>query len=425
MVTAVSRANVPDTEKEKLLISVQAICVLLLKMSVSYILPLKAPAPLPATGVDTVAFKVWKNQLVAHVQQDVNHHYFMPGGQYATWRAAEDGTRIQQLADRDPDKLAIDNRRNELGNNGHSAEIRLLLTRRNAQLAKFVTHIATLCHHTENDDVTNHSTSLEWIFDYLKKHYGLMTKGANFMNISDHCYKQGVPHQTFYKQYRASFVDNLRARGDVVKFKNDLVLAEDEKLSPSFENAIVLWTLEKIDPRLPAKVKKNYGYQMSGDVTLKDLQPVIFENIPLLIEELDQAQIAKAFAAQTLNDEPTVNAMTTRNRNNYRPQRQAPSRNRLNNQQFQREQAISNHSLKPVLNKFCRICNLAGSDPKIYTSHEIGDCSRLTLRDMESLRNRLVLNGLVTIEPEEPSYVLQPGWDDAEASELQQQTEED
>ena len=356
-------------------------------MSVSYILPLKAPAPLPATGVDIVTFKVWKNTLVAHVQQDANHHHFMPGGQYATWRAAEDGARILHLVDRDPDKLAIDARRQDLGNNGHAAELQVLLTKRNAQLAKFVTHIATLCHHTENDDVTNHSTSLDWIFDYLKKHYGLMTKGANFMNISEHFYKQGVPHQTFYKQYRASFVDNLRRRGDVVKFKNDLVLTEDERLSPSFENAIILWTLEKIDPRLPAKVKKNYGHQMTGDVTLKDIQPVIFENIQGMIEELDQSQAAKAFAAQTLDDEPVVNAINIRNRNtgnSYRPQRPAQYRNKPSNQ-FRGGQSASKLASKQVLNKFCRICNLAGSDPKIYTSHEIGECSRLTLRDIDSL----------------------------------------
>ena len=115
------------------------------------------------------------------------------------------------------------------------------------------------------------------------KHYGLMTKGANLMNIADNVYRQGVPYQTFYKEYRASFVDNLRKQGDIVHYKNDFALPEDKKLSPSFENAIVLWALEKIDPRLPSKVKKNYGYQMTGNMTLRDIQPVVFENIDLTI----------------------------------------------------------------------------------------------------------------------------------------------
>ena len=33
-------------------------------------------------------------------------------------------------------------------------------------------------------------------------------------------------------------------------------LYEDEKLSPSFKNATVLWSLEKIDPRLSLEVKR-------------------------------------------------------------------------------------------------------------------------------------------------------------------------
>ena len=394
-------------------------------MSVSYVLPLKAPAPLPASGVDIVTFKVWKNTLVAHIAQDANHYHYMPGGKYATWQAADLGYRISVLHARDPDKLVIDAKTN-ITAAAREAELDRLLVTRNAQLAKFVTHVATLCHHTENDDVTNYSTSLEWIFDYLRKHYGLTTKGANFMNIAEHIFKAGTPHQTFYKQYRASFVDNLRKTGDRIVFKNNLPLTEDEKLTPSFENAIVLWTLEKIDARLPAKVKKDYGHQMTGDITLRDLQPVIFENINSMIEDLDQAHTTKAFAAQVIDDQTSLNALTNRNRDrprnrplSFRPK--APNTNRpLRNQPLRHPTPKTQ-----ITDKFCRICNLAGSDPRIYTSHEIGTCSRLTVRDMESLRNALVLNGMVTLPqeddcPAEPDYVLQPGWDDDEALQYQQ-----
>ena len=218
----------------------------------------------------------------------------------------------ENLNENDPEKLVIDGKLDRLGVNGHRAELARLLNNRNAQLAKYITHIATLCHHTENDDVTNNSTSLQWIFDYLMKHYGLETKRANFMNISDHTFKQGTPYQTFYKQYRASFIDNLRKRGDVVRYKNNVVLAEDEKLSPSFENAIILRSLEKIDARLPLKVEKNYGHQMTRDVTLKDIQPVIFENIPILLEELEQHQTVKAFATESID--PVLDAIDIQSR---------------------------------------------------------------------------------------------------------------
>ena len=401
-------------------------------VSNSYILPLKAPSPLPANGVDIVTFKVWRNTLIAHIQQDVNHHYFMDGGIYSEWQAAEFGRRISQLHDDDPDKLALDEKYERIGQQVYNVKINNVLTVRNAQLSKFVTHIATLCHHTENDDVTNYSTSLQWIFDYLKKHYGLETRGANFMNLSDHVYKSGVPYQTFYKQYRASFLDNLRKRGDLVKYKNDYALPEDEKLSPSFENAIVLWALEKIDARLPSKVKKSYGHQMTGNVTLKDIQPTVFENIPLLLDELEQAQVTRSFSAQATIHETELNSIQYRGREKRRFNRQPGAGFRSRPQRgfsaprpnvTRRQERNSTTSTK-----FCRICNLAGSDPQIFNSHEIGNCNRLTMRDLESLRDVLVLNGMATIdtdEPEEPEYTLQPGWDDEEANQIHHLNESD
>ena len=162
-------------------------------MSLNYILPLKAPTPLPASGVDVVTFKVWRNTLIAHIQQDQHHHHFMPGGLYQVWQGAEYGTRIERINDADTDKVTLDGKRERLGEQAYTAQLATLRNLRNAQLAKFISHIATLCHHTENDDITTNSTSMDWIFEYLKKHYGLETKGANFMNISDHVFKKGTP----------------------------------------------------------------------------------------------------------------------------------------------------------------------------------------------------------------------------------------
>ena len=76
-------------------------------MAGNYILPLKAPTPLPASGVDVVMFKVWKNTLIAHVEQDANHHHFLPGGLYSQWIAADDGARIQALHEADHDLAVI------------------------------------------------------------------------------------------------------------------------------------------------------------------------------------------------------------------------------------------------------------------------------------------------------------------------------
>ena len=83
------------------------------RMSRNYILPLKAPTPLPASGVDAVTFKVWKNTLIAHVEQEVQHHHFMPGGLYSQWTAADDGLKISELHKNNHD-LAIFERKTSL-----------------------------------------------------------------------------------------------------------------------------------------------------------------------------------------------------------------------------------------------------------------------------------------------------------------------
>ena len=398
----------------------------------NYYLPLKAPTPLPATGVTAVTFKVWKNTLIAHLEQDANHHHFMPGGKYSTWIAKDVSKRIAQLHDEDPDKQSLDEKRDAvpptLTARQYTDKIVEFLNKRNAQLSKFVIHTATLCYYTEHDDISMQSTSLEWIFNYLITHYGLESKGANFLNIAQHVYKKGEPVQTFYKQYRASYIDNLRKSGDLVKYKNNAALTKDEQLSPSFENSIVLWSLDKIDPRLPAKVKKNYGHQMTANTTLKDLQPVIFQNISSMLEELDDANGTRALSSLSLEEDMSLNAFNVRNNFRGRGNRGAkpfqsyrgsrgPARGQPRSGQPRSGRAPASGE------KFCRICSLAGSDDRVYTSHEIGQCSRLTIRDMESLRDALVLNGMITEEcvvaasqTEQPDYFLQPGWDDVEAS---------
>ena len=78
-------------------------------------------------------------------------------------------------------------------------------------------------------------------------------------------------------------------------------------------------------------------------------------------------------------------------------------------------------------NKFCRICNLAGSDPNVYLSHEIGDCGRLSRRGLESIKGALVLNGLIDTSDDanEPSFSHQPGWDDLDPDQLQDDEDQD
>ena len=120
----------------------------------------------------------------------------MPGGLFTNWQARENSPRILALhADNKELRILLEQR------NANPPRLTIAqldgsrtdqLMKRNSQLSKFITHLATLCHYTEHDDITMHmqSMSLDWIFTYLQRHYRRQTKGANFIKIVENSLKK-------------------------------------------------------------------------------------------------------------------------------------------------------------------------------------------------------------------------------------------
>ena len=192
------------------------------------ILKLKAPNILPAEGMTAIQFKVWKNNLVAYLEQEITNATFFKSGRYEKWLAKseeEDGRRIKELSDTDDKKVAIQAEYDGSAKTAGDAATRdqkfeeLLLTR-NAQLSRFLQHIANYSHYTEQDDIVNTSTSLDWIWTYLQEHYNIQTRGSKFLDVAKLVPKSRENPMTFYKQVRARVKDNLRQKGDKIMSKN-------------------------------------------------------------------------------------------------------------------------------------------------------------------------------------------------------------
>ena len=169
-------------------------------MSTTFTLAIKAPLPLPAEGVTSVAFKAHINSLIPFLEQDVVNYFFLEEDNiYTSWTAKQDSIkRISTLAATDPDKVSLDAKLTactiiELE---HTAKTDELLKRRNSQLSKFIHLIAISCHYTEHSDINQLSTSFQWIVQYLERHY-------NIENVAKITFKKGSHPQTFYKQFRA------------------------------------------------------------------------------------------------------------------------------------------------------------------------------------------------------------------------------
>ena len=122
-----------------------------------------------------------------------------------------------------------------------------------------------LCHYTEQDQIDQRATSLEWIFTFLEQKYNLSNKGANFVKIGCIAYTPGTPYDSFYKQLRSAVNDGLLREGDTLPYKDNEALTEDERFSPTLKNVVVLWALQLIDHRLPSQVHKAFGHQLKNN----------------------------------------------------------------------------------------------------------------------------------------------------------------
>ena len=311
-------------------------------------LKLLQPKELPEDNLTDAKFKPWTNHLINFLQQDVTNFQYLPGGKYEMWKAANEvdsNKRIVGLhADDDDKKVIQDGEESAVVKSGK--EEKLLLTR-NAQLGRMIQHIVSFVHYTEADDIDQSSTSLMWIFDYLRQHYNITPKGANFLKITDHSFKSGMQPQVFYKQFRSSFINNLRKKNEVMTHKGGKVLTEDEGLSPSFEDTIVLWALEKIDVRLPRRVRKDYEHRLTGNTYLIDLQVTIFQSIPSMLEDMNKQAELHALTTAT-NPETSLNAF-----------RAKPSYSRGSSSRGGR--GAGRGSERRAYSKlFCRVCHSAG-----------------------------------------------------------------
>ena len=64
--------------------------------------------------------------------------------------------------------------------------------------------------------------------------------------------------------------NNLAKNGDVIKYKGNEALTQDEKMTPMLEDIILLDVIREIDGRLPAFVKTHYNHKMKKDERLME-----------------------------------------------------------------------------------------------------------------------------------------------------------
>ena len=188
-------------------------------------------------------------------------------------------------------------------------------------------------------------------------------------------------------------------------------------MSPSLEDSIVLWTLEKIDPRLPAMVARDYEHRLDKTTHLVDLATTIFQRAPAMIEALDrEAGLAAIVSSAAISPpEPVGDEGQTLTLNAFYPRgrggKPASGQGRGTGGGSTRG---SQPRISPVTGrlwtvKMCRLCEDRQKSPAVVASHNTAECDSISRSHRRSMLASLQAMDLNSTNDDDVSDVMEPG----------------
>jgi hypothetical protein len=90
-----------------------------------------------------------------------------------------------------------------------------------------------------------------------------------------------------FSQFRNLVISGLKKKGDVIIWQGGAILAEDEQLSPTFEELILVVVLSLIDIQLPGHVKNEYDDLLGKEKSLMDFKADILVKVPTFLSTIE------------------------------------------------------------------------------------------------------------------------------------------
>ena len=326
------------------------------------------PTPLPDRKVDETQFNIWTEEIEVYLSQENDFAIFLPGALYENWASFEtNNLRIAALNQADR-VTAGGNVTAQQAADQNTAR----LIKRQRDLRTVLSIIGKCVSQGHYNSVIRHSTSLQWIYNTLRCDYDIQQKGIHFFNILDLKYdSQSMTPVSFYNQYRTLISNNLAKTGDTIKYRDNLQLTEDEKMTPMLEDLVMMNVLSLIDSRLPAFIRSHYNHKMKDDEKLMDFKADILVNIPNFLETIE---VNEQNCSIKGGDHCNLNAFKqkTRQQKARSYQQPAPAKTSL----------------------FCVLCFKKKLPREIFTSHNLGDpkCSQISRKDRERLMETFKLS---------------------------------
>ena len=299
----------------------------------------RAPKQWCLTKRETVnSFENWRQNLVYTLTLDPNFAPFL--GDECSWARKTKSCALRGFTD-DPASVPAGSRKS-----AHQKA---------SMLDLMLGQIANYCPIISRNSIVKNSISLNDIWGRIRLHYGFQSTGAHFLDFSDIKLEPDERPEDLYQRLVAFVEDNLLTSAGGITHHGTRV-SEDEELTPTLENFIVLNWLQLIHPDLPRLVKQRYGTELRSR-TLASLKPEISQALDSLLDEIHTTESSRAMRTLT---SPSQRPST-------RPQRPPMPRSRRNPQ----ARAPQRNS------KYCPLCREA----RRPDTHYLSECTYLPEAD--------------------------------------------
>ena len=250
------------------------------------------------------SFENWRQNLVYTLSLDSNFALFLADS--TTWGKKTKTQPLRGLTD-DGETVPLSKRR--------TARQKVNF------LELMLGQIANYCPVISRNTLVKNSTSIQSVWNMIRAHFGFQITGAHFLDFANlHLEADERPEDLF--QRLMAFVEDTLLRANSLSHHGE-VTTEDEELTPTLENFIVLTWLNLIHPELPKLVKQRYGTELRSR-TLASIKPEISQALTSLLDEIRTADDAKIMRTAVGNyRKPTSNR--TPYKTNTKPNRPTKS----------------------------------------------------------------------------------------------------
>lgn len=262
---------------------------------------IRAPKQWSLTKTETItSFEAWRQNLQYTLSLDPNFAGFLVDG--FTWLRKSSTTPLRGLTD-DGAGVPEANRRTA--------------AQKATQLDLMLGQIANFCPVISRNTIVKNSTSINSIWQAMRLHYGFQSTGAHFLDFNNIRLEPNERPEDLFQRLTSFVEDNLLRADGNIRHHGD-VPDNDEELSPSLENILVLTWLRLIHRDLPSLVKQRYGTELRSQ-TLASLKPEISQALDSLLDEINSVSDAKVLRAAFKNK--------SRNPSSRYPERKVESSN--------------------------------------------------------------------------------------------------